>query len=596
MNLVIPHTGTLHISDDRLARLAEFSGVRCEPLFLDKEARNYAEYIGKVLPNQDCCLVVNPRVIEEWTGGTLPAALVSYLTSRQPYLLVHGLDTDSFSENLVKALSNNSLHDVRRIAHTDRPYQIAANCRDICEAFSGISFGPANTANDRVFSLNPDDHTVRTPISIGGDPFMAIVKRDKTEIIFLASTDTLDVNHEIGNARLSEYFSRFLPHAMAVRYMFREQCWHPLEHHASIIIDDPLLRPTYGFLNFESLLRLVKELNLFVTIAFIPYNYRRNSRRIVRMFRENCGRLAICFHGNDHTAEELASSDISRLNTMLDIAETRMSIHHQTSGVHCHKVMVFPQEYFSVEAMKVLKSRNFHAATSSMSHPAHHAVLLTLGELAQPAILRYGGFPLFLRKYSRDIKRQDVAFNLFFGRPILIVDHHEVFRCPETLLEAVSMVNSVAPDICWCDLETAVAKSILSRTTPDGTRHVRAYSGTVRIVNNQNSLQRYSVEWNGFGESPSPDRVSEDGAPSRTFEVDEYGTRVGLEVAPGKSRTLSLVYRNDFPSLRGLGFNWNAKAYVRRRLSEVRDNYVSKNRHVLAFAKTLQRRVLANCI
>jgi hypothetical protein len=596
MKLVIPYIGTLQPSDDRLSKLAQFLGITCEPLFLDKEASNYAEYLSEALHNQDCCLAINPQVIEQWTGGTLPAALVSCLTSRFRYLLVHGLTEDCFSDKLLKALSNDRLCGVRRIADTGQRYEIAANSRDISEAFSGVSFGPANPANDHVFSAKLDNPTVRAPITIGGDPFMAVVKRDKTEIVFLASKDTLDVNREIGNALLSEYFSRFLPHAMAVRYMFGEESWRPVEHHASIIIDDPLLRPTYGFLNFERLLRLVEESNLFVTIAFIPYNYRRNSRRIVRMFRENRERLAICFHGNDHTTEELASSDTSRLNTMLDIAESRMRIHHKSSGLDCHRVMVFPQEYFSVEAMKVLKSRNFHAATSSMSHPAHRAVSLTLAELAQPAVLRYGGFPLFLRKYSRDIKKQDIAFNLFFGSPILIVDHHDVFRCPETLLEAVSMVKSVAPEISWCDLETAVAKSTLTRTSPDSTRHVRAYSGTVRIVNERNSLQQYSVEWNDLGQSPAPEQVREGGKSCRSFEVDESGTRVALELAPGQSETLSLVYRNNYPRLRGLGFSWRAKAYLRRRLSEVRDNYVSKNRHVLAFAKILQQRVLANMV
>jgi hypothetical protein len=596
MKLVIPHTGTLQPSDDRLSKLAQFLGVTCEPLFLGRESRNYAEYLSEALLNQDCCLAINPQVIEQWTGGTLPAALVSCLTSRFRYLLVHGLTEDCFSEKLLKALSNDRLCGVRRIADTGQQYEIAANSRDICEAFSGVSFGPVNAANDHVFSVKPGNPAVRTPITIGGDPFMAVVKLDKTEIVFLASKDTLDVNREIANARLSEYFSRFLPHAMAVRYMFGEESWRPVEHHASIIIDDPLLRPTYGFLNFERLLRLVEEFNLFVTIAFIPYNYRRNSKRIVRMFRENRERLAICFHGNDHTTEELASSDISRLNTMLDIAESRMSIHHESSGVDCHKVMVFPQEYFSVEAMKVLKSRNFHAATSSMSHPAHRAVYLTLAELAQPAVLRYGGFPLFLRKYSRDIKKQDVAFNLFFGRPILIVDHHDVFRCPDTLLEAVSMVKSVAPGISWCDLETAVAKSTLTRTSPDGTRQIRAYSGTVRIVNDRDSLQRYSVEWNDLGQSPAPEQVREGGKSCRSFQVDESGTHVALELAPGQSETLSLVYRNNYPRLPGLGFSWRAKAYLRRRLSEVRDNYVSKNRHVLALAKILQQRVLANMV
>ena len=199
---------------------------------------------------------------------------------------------------------------------------------------------------------------------------MAAVKRDKTEILFLASEDTADVDAEIGYAPMSDYFSRLIPHAMALRQIFGEECWRPGEPHASIIIDDPLLQRDYGYLNFEFLLRLTQEYNFHTTIAFIPHNYRRNSARIIRMFRENSDRLSICFHGNDHTEAELASTDTALLNTMLGIAEERMNTHEQMTGLRCDKVMVFPQGRFSVEAMEVLKSRNFHAAVNTAHVPS----------------------------------------------------------------------------------------------------------------------------------------------------------------------------------------------------------------------------------
>ena len=117
----------------------------------------------------------------------------------------------------------------------------------------------------------------------------------------------------------------------------------------------PSCRGDYGYLNFEFLLRLTQKYNFHTTIAFFPHNYRRNSDRIIRMFRENSDRLSICFHGNDHTAAELASTDTALLDTMLGIAEERMNAHEQTTGLRCGKVMVFPQGRFSVEAMEVLK-------------------------------------------------------------------------------------------------------------------------------------------------------------------------------------------------------------------------------------------------
>jgi hypothetical protein len=408
----------------------------------------------------------------------------------------------------------------------------------------------------------------------------------------LASADILDIYDEIANTPLSEYFSRFVPHAMALRYIFGAQCWRPCGHYASFTIDDPLLRPNYGHLDFESLLNLMKEFNFATTVAFIPHNYRRSSKRTLRMFRENGDRLAICFHGNDHTAEELASSDISRLNTMIRIAESRMTTHCQATGLDCHKVMVFPQECFSVGAMKVLKSRNFCAAVSSMTHPAHHPVALTVGELAQPAVLRYGRFPLFLRKYAGQVKSQDVAFNLFFGRPVLVVEHHGVLRRPETLIETVLMINKIAPDIRWSSLETAVVNSILRRQARDGAYHIRAYSGTVRVANNHHSPQRISVEWDRSAQCPTVEEVLRNGTPCRSYEVDDFGIRLSVELAAGSSQAFSVVYRNEYSSSGGLGMGWSAKAFLRRRLSEVRDNYISKNQFALACAHMLRRRVL----
>jgi hypothetical protein len=54
-----------------------------------------------------------------------------------------------------------------------------------------------------------------------------------------------------------------------------------------------------------------------------------------------------------------------------------------------------------------------------------------------------------------------------------------------------------------------------------------------------------------------------------------------------------MVFRNDLPNS-GYRFNrkWKVKALLRRRLSEFRDNYLSKNPGLLAAAKVLQRRFL----
>jgi len=421
---------------------------------------------------------------------------------------------------------------------------------------------------------------------------MATVRLDGTEILFIASEDVADLTTEVGDAPLAEYFSKLLPHAMALRHAAGDECWRPYKAQASIIIDDPLLRKTYGFLNFESLLSLAKQYNFHATIAFIPHNFRRNSRRTTRVFQDNAGYLSICYHGNDHMGGEFALTDDALLGTLLRGAEDRMNSHHRMTGLCCDKVMVFPQGKFSVQAMKVLKSHNFYAAANTVPHPAEETIRLTIGELAQPAVLRYGGFPLFIRKPIKKTQRHDIAFNLFFGQPVLIVEHHEIFQCPELLIEIATRINCMASEVRWTNLATAVSNSILTRRTPDGTYHLRPYSSTVRISNDSSSIRHYSIEWGDSWNAASIDQVLVDGTPSHGLEIDGAGFRLSAELAPGSSRTFSLVHRNVYASVRKLGLNWNAQAFLRRRLSEIRDNYLSKNERVLVAAKAFQRRFL----
>jgi len=590
MKLFVPHTGEVQAADARLIRLAEFLGVRCEPLRLAREVQQCAEYIDRAVPDKNSCLVINPQVMREWVGDVLPPELVTSLL-RFPYLIMHALTLDRFVAGMVATVSCGKLQSVEPIADTGQPYEIRSNSKDICGSFSGLSFGPINAANDRVLSVSADDTTVRKLIYIGGRPNMAAVKREKTEILFLASEDTADVNAEIDREPLSNYFSRLMPHAMALRHIFGEECWRPCEPHASIIIDDPLLRRDYGYLNFESLLYRMEEHNFHTTISFIPHNYRRNSAPIIRMFRENAHRLSICFHGNDHTQAELASTDTTVLNRVLGVAEERMKVLEQLTGLHCDRVMVFPQDAYSVEAMEVLQSRNFHAAISS-PYPVAKPVPLRIADLAQPAVLRYGGIPLFTRNFIRDTQSQDIAFNLFFGRPILIGEHHDIFKHPGSLLEVVQKINSIAPGISWSNLESVVDNSILKRRSPDGTVQVRPYSRNVLIANDSASVEWFSIEWGQVGQCSAIEQVLRNGIRFPGTEFDETGIRVLTELPPGTSQIFSVVYRNDHAALGNSGFKWDPKVFLRRRLSEVRDNYLSKNQHVLTVAKTLQRRFL----
>jgi hypothetical protein len=591
VKLVVPFVDRLEPKDDRFIQLAEHLGINVETLALPRDIRQPEQYLEGAVPAYRSCLLVNPRVIQSWVGGNaLPEGLVSCLTSRFSHLIVHGLRPGAIDANIVAALSQGRLQSVKSIDDVSE-YKIGRYSQDICGPFAGLSLGPANRANDCVLSGTGDDLDTRELISIGGLPFMSAVRGETCEVLFIAGKDIADLNAEMGDTPLTQYFSRLMPHAMALRYVFGEETWRPSAQHAALIIDDPLLRDNYGFLNFKSLLHLMKRHRFHTTIAFIPHNYRRNSPNTTRMFRENTGNFSICFHGNDHTGAELAATDSIHLNTMLRIAENRMRMHGEITGLDCDKVMVFPQGKFSVEAMRVLKARNFHAAVNTGPHPMGQPVRLTIRELSQPAILRYNNFPLFLRRRIEETERHDIAFNLFFGKPVFLVAHHDVFQRPDSLAEIAEKINSVAPEIRWRNLATAVGGSTLKRCSAEGVQQVRAYSGATQIHNDLGFAQRFSVEWNHADRDPRVEQVLQNELPAGGFEVNHSGIRASVEMAPGDSLRFAVTYRNDLATEGGLGFEWTAKAFLRRRLSEIRDNHLSKNPQLLAIAKTLQRRL-----
>lgn len=587
MKLLIPYVGCMEPVDSRLVGLAEFLGIRCEGLALEGPSQEFVGHLEGRVFGGNCCLVVNPSVVRKWTNGCLPSGLALFLRSRFRYLLFHSPHAEAFDASLITELSGGRLCAVEAIGRS-ACYSVSAESRDVCETFAGITFGPANTTNDRVFQPGPAALEVRNLICIRGYPFMAALRHEGGEILFLGSADVVDLNAE-ADEQLAGYFSRFLPFAMALRHVFGEESWRPGEGHACVIVDDPLLRRNYGFLNYDRLLRMMEEYNFHTTVAFIPHNCRRSSPEIARMFRENSARFSVCVHGNDHTRAEFATVDKVLLHSMLGIADERMRVHCEKTGISCERVMVFPQGKFSAEAMSVLQSRGFECAVNTGPYARQPTSRLTIGELAQPALLRYSGFPLFLRSRSAAITRQDIAFNLFFGKPVFIVEHHDAFQDPKTLLKAVAEINSVAPEICWTNVGEATANSVWRRRIASSEHQIRGYCRTVRIANPGGVPQRFAVEWSRVTDGGTVAAVLSDGAPCGSFDVDERRVTAVFELAPRTSRRLSLSYGNDPMSLPGPGVERTVRAFVRRRLSEIRDNNLSRNHVLLTLAKTIQR-------
>ena len=74
--------------------------------------------------------------------------------------------------------------------------------------------------------------------------------------------------------------------------------------------------------------------------------------------------------------------------------------------------------------------------------------------------------------------------------------------------------------------------------------------------------------------------------------VNDGKIHFSFSVPPKSSRVFSLKYRNEIESsYRHPGWRDELKVFARRRLSEVRDNYLSKSPALLAVAQALRRTV-----
>lgn len=260
-------------------------------------------------------------------------------------------------------------------------------------------------------------------------------------------------------------FVQIAPLLLFLRRTLNEKCWSFPHRYANLTIDDPWLCRRYGYIDYTQLLSRMKAAGFHTTIAFIPWNYRRNNPEVIRLFRDNNKYYSLCFHGNNHDHREFRVSRTMECHAAnIGEAVERMKLMRQETGLTVDPVMVFPQKIAPAGVFNFLRDSGFLATVNGDNIPA--------GELGPDGPWRflrsvetaYSGIPSLRRMGARSTLTPGytarIAADMFLGNPLCFYSHHDFFRSSIEAFDATaSFVNARLPQVRWVGL-AEIARSL----------------------------------------------------------------------------------------------------------------------------------------
>ena len=394
-------------------------------------------------------------------------------------------------------------------------------------------------------------------------------------VFLLTSREIIDIDAELTaqNFDVREHFLSAVPLVLYIKWAFAEICWSVPETNACLVIDDPLLKPTHGFVDFQELLSLMNRYNFSTNIAFIPWNWRRSAPEVVRLFRDNPERYSLSVHGCDHTRAEFGSSSQQRLYWKARQAIQRMDRHRSNNGIHHDPVMVFPQGIFSEAAMTALKHTELIAAVNNdvvSADPCHRAVRIS--DVWDIAVMAYD-FPLFTRRYPWE-GIENFAFDALLGKPAIAVIHHDYCsdRCAR-LVNFVRGLNALQSAPIWRGLGGVVRRSCRQREVSPGEVEVEMYGRELRVENRSARPKHFVIR----RRESEPSSIQQICAGAQEIAWKALNGHIELKIELNRGESKELAVRFHGPKVNG---RQNSTLYrragtaLRRYLCEARDNYV----------------------
>lgn len=494
-----------------------------------------------------------------------------------------GNDPDAL-QKLAKLLTGDDRAVLCKIDTSAEDFVVSDQLDDFCGVMSGLRFAACRANADNSVALHTTNGSAIPIISASHGAVFVKLQYKGVAIFLSTSRNIIDIEAELAsrNFDVRDHLLSTVPAVLYVKWAFAKSCWKAPEANACLVIDDPLLKPTYGLINFRKLLELMERYRFSTNIAFIPWNWRRSNPKVVRLFKENREKYSLSIHGCDHTAAEFGSHDRNRLRHKARQAADRMAGHESRTGLRHERIMVFPQGVFSETAIDVLKRTNFTAVVNTeVIGTAPRKTAIRISDLWDVAVMGYGCFPIFTRRYpSQGV--ENFAFDILLGKPCIVVIHHDFCRDHYAhLLDFIERVNALKCQLTWRSLGDVVRRSCRQRELLANVVEAEMYGTELRLENRSEKSRRFIIR----RRESDPSAIRAIHAESRqiAWKLSEGYIDFEIELNPGECTIVKLTFHELNENGQGNeGMSYRAKTMMRRYLSEMRDNYITTTRSRLA--------------
>src|SRR5438876_252947 len=271
-------------------------------------------------------------------------------------VFVYAGDVPAVLQKLLQRLTGDEGVVLNQMNRFGGDFVVSSKLDDFCGVMAGVGVSASQVNGAASLVLNTKKGNAINIISLGHGAIFLKLEYKGVPVFLSTSRAIIDIDTELAsqNFDVREHFLSAVPLVLYIKWAFAEICWSAPETNACLVIDDPLLKATHGFVDFQELLSLMKRHKFSTNIAFIPWNWRRSTPEVVRLFKENSENYSVSVHGCDHTRAEFGSSNQQRLYWKAQQALERMNRHQSTTGIQYDADMVFPQCIFSEAAMSGL--------------------------------------------------------------------------------------------------------------------------------------------------------------------------------------------------------------------------------------------------